>query len=112
MVQTALAAARQDGEEVASISTQYLHIIYSLSTHYLLNIYTLSTHYLHRWGDREIQRFLERNYDMTMRKIELPTETEQLLVPAPVGARELELEEAAEVEEAENNHLLSTKVFC
>ena len=51
---------------------------------------------------------------MTMRKIELPTETEQLLVPAPVGARELELEEAAEVEEAEheNNHLLSTKVFC
>ena len=101
MVQTALAAARQDGEEVAAIST-----------HYLLNIYTLSTHYLHRWGDREIQRFLERNYDMTMRKIELPTETEQLLVPAPVGARELELEEAAEVEEAENNHLLSTKVFC
>ena len=101
MVQTALAAARQDGEEVAAISTQYLH-----------NIYTISTHYLHRWGDREIQRFLERNYDMTMRKIELPAETEQLLVPAPVGARELELEEAADVEEDDNNHLLSTKVFC
>ena len=86
---------------MAAISTQYLH-----------NIYTISTHYLHRWGDREIQRFLERNYDMTMRKIELPAETEQLLVPAPVGARELELEEAADVEEADNNHLLSTKVFC
>ena len=97
MVQTALAAARQDGEEVAAISTQYLP-----------NIYTIST----QVGDREIQRFLERNYDMTMRKIELPAETEQLLVPAPVGARELELEEAADVEEADNNHLLSTKVFC
>ena len=47
---------------------------------------------------------------MTMRKIELPAETEQLLVPAPVGARELELEGAAE--EDDNNHLLSTKVFC
>ena len=76
------------------------------------NIYTISTQHQHRWGDREIQRFLERNYDMTMRKIELPAETEQLLVPAPVGARELELEEAADVEEADNNHLLSTKVFC
>ena len=32
MVQTALAAARQDGEEVATISTQYLHNIYALST--------------------------------------------------------------------------------
>ena len=38
-------------------------------------------------------RFLERNYDMTMKRIELPPETDTLLVPTPVGATELELEE-------------------
>ena len=45
-----------------------------------------------RWGDKEIQRFLERNYDMTMKKIELPDEG-QLCVPKPVGALNLEDEE-------------------
>ena len=45
-----------------------------------------------RWGDKEIQRFLERNLDMTMKRIELPEE-EDLLVPDPVGAVNLEDEE-------------------
>ena len=41
-------------------------------------------------------RFLERNYDMTMKRIELPLETDKLEVPTPVGARELELEDSYE----------------
>ena len=46
-----------------------------------------------KWGDKDIARFLERNYDMTMKRIELPLETDKLIVPTPVGATELELEE-------------------
>ena len=46
-----------------------------------------------KWGDKDIARFLERNYDMTMKRIELPPETDTLIVPTPVGATELELEE-------------------
>ena len=46
-----------------------------------------------KWGDKDIARFLERNYDMTMKRIELPLETDTLIVPTPVGATELELEE-------------------
>ena len=42
-----------------------------------------------KWGDKEIQTFLDRNYDMTMKKIELPSES-ALHVPDPVGATNLE----------------------
>ena len=49
-----------------------------------------------KWGDKDVERFLERNYDMTMKRIELPLETDTLMVPTPVGARELELENSDE----------------
>jgi len=45
-----------------------------------------------KWGDKEIKRFLERNYDMTMKKIELP-EDDELFVPQPVGVVDLDQEE-------------------
>ena len=45
-----------------------------------------------KWGDKEIKRFLERNYDMTMKKIELPADDE-LFVPQPVGVVDLDQEE-------------------
>ena len=39
-----------------------------------------------------MERYLERSYDMTMRRIVLPVE-DDLKVPDPVGATALEIEE-------------------
>ena len=39
-----------------------------------------------------MERYLERSYDMTMKRIVLPEE-EDLQVPDPVGATNLEIEE-------------------
>ena len=50
-----------------------------------------------KWGKRQVERFIERNYDMTMRRIELPQD-DCLQVPPPVGALELDLEEEQEEE--------------
>ena len=51
-----------------------------------------------KWGDKQVERFIERNYDMTMRRIELP-EDDRLVVPPPVGASEIDLEEEGEIPE-------------
>ena len=50
------------------------------------------------WGQREIERYIERNYDLTMKRIELPDD-DCLRVPTPVGALKLDLEEEEEEEE-------------
>ena len=54
------------------------------------------------WGQKEIERYIERNYDMTMKRIQLPDD-DCLRVPTPVGALKLDLEEE-EVEESVNVH--------
>ena len=53
------------------------------------------------WGQREIERYIERNYDLTMKRIELPDD-DCLRVPTPVGALKLDLEEEEEEEKEES----------
>ena len=50
-----------------------------------------------KWSDREVERYLERSYDMTMRRIVLPVE-DDLHVPDPVGATALDMEEKQQKE--------------
>ena len=44
------------------------------------------------WSDMQVERYLERSYDMTMKRVVLPEE-DHLQVPDPVGATDLTLEE-------------------
>ena len=53
------------------------------------------------WGQKQIERFIERNYDLTMKRIQLPDD-DCLRVPTPVGALQLDLEEEEEGEESVN----------
>ena len=47
------------------------------------------------WSDVAVERYLERSYDMTMKRIVLPEEGD-LQVPDPVGATHLDIEEEDE----------------
>ena len=47
------------------------------------------------WTEEAVQRYIERNYDMTMKRIVLPSE-DTLVVPEPVGARGEQEEEERE----------------
>ena len=55
------------------------------------------------WGQKEVERYIERNYDMTMKRIQLPDD-DCLRVPTPVGALQLDLEEEEEGDESVNVH--------